>query len=49
MVRELFPDFKIFVADRIEDLDIKSKELLINATPVGLKETDPCLIKKEMN
>ena len=48
MVKELFPNMKISAAASIEALNIKGKDLLINATPIGLKKEDPCLIKKEM-
>lgn len=48
MVKGLFPSFFIKAVTSIEQLCIKDKDLLINATPVGMKETDPCLIKEEM-
>jgi shikimate dehydrogenase len=48
LIRVLFPDFKILAVDSIEELDLKNKDLLINATPVGLKEADPCLVSTEM-
>ena len=47
MAGELAPDCKIEIADSIEGLDIKNKDLLINATPIGLKESDPCLVTEE--
>lgn len=48
MIRSLFRNFEIHPVDNIEELKIKERDLLINATPVGMKETDPCLIKEEM-
>ena len=48
MIKSLPSSVKIFPVDSIEQLDIKNKDFLVNATPVGLKETDPCLIKEEM-
>ena len=48
MVKSLFADYPIFAVDSIEQLDIRNKDLLINATPVGLSKTDPCLVKEEM-
>jgi len=48
MIEDLFPGFNILAAPNIEDLDIINKELLVNATPIGLKESDPCLVKEEM-
>ncbi len=48
MIKSLFSDFPIYAVGAIEELKIKDKDLLINATPVGLKESDPCLVKEEM-
>lgn len=48
MVKSLFSNYQIFAVENIEQLDIRNKDLLINATPVGLSETDPCLVKEEM-
>ncbi|MCK5288409.1 MAG: shikimate dehydrogenase [Candidatus Omnitrophica bacterium] len=48
MVKELFPNMKISAVDSIEALNIKEKDLLVNATPVGLNKEDPCLVKKGM-
>lgn len=48
MIKSLFVNFRISPVDNIEQLDINQKDLLINATPIGLKGTDPCLIKEEM-
>lgn len=31
----------------IEKLDIQNSDLLINATPIGMKETDPCLVDEK--
>ena len=41
MIKKLFPHFPVTPAKRLEDLEIKNKDLLINATQTGLKETDP--------
>lgn len=43
MISALFPGFPVRAAGAITDLDVKHKDILVNATPVGLKETDPCL------
>lgn len=48
MVNELFPGFPILPVESVEQLDTRNKDLLINATPVGLSKTDPCLIRQEM-
>lgn len=42
-----FPQTKFDVAKRIEDLDLMNKDLLINACPVGMYSTDPCLVNPE--
>jgi len=39
-----FPKIKFDVASRIEDLDILNKDFLVNASPVGMRQSDPCLI-----
>ncbi len=48
MVKSLFPQFKIYAVESIEKLEIKDKDLLVNATPIGLKETDPVIVKEDM-
>lgn len=48
MLEELFPDLNAVAVDEIEQLSIIDKDLLINATPVGLKEDDPCLIDEDV-
>ena len=45
MIKVLFADFVMDSVDSVEQLNIKDKDVLINATPVGLKESDSCLIK----
>ena len=48
MLKGLFKNFPVKIVNSIDELDISSKDALINATPVGLKEGDPCLIDKKM-
>ena len=48
MLERLFPNLKILIADTVEDLKINNKNMLINATPVGLKDDDPCLVEEYM-
>ncbi len=48
MLGELFPELNISIAEGIEQLDIINKDLLINATPIGLAKNDPCLIEDSM-
>jgi len=48
MVKSLFPEFAISGVNSIDELGIRTKDLLVNCTPVGMKETDLCLVKEEM-
>ncbi len=36
------------VVASIDDLNIELADLLINATPVGMKDSDPCLVNEEL-
>ncbi len=47
MVKSSF-DFPIFAVDNIEGLEVLNKDLLINATPVGLNESDPLPVAEEL-
>ncbi|MFA5200252.1 MAG: shikimate dehydrogenase [Candidatus Omnitrophota bacterium] len=38
---------KFKVAASIEELAIYAKDLLVNCSPVGMRQTDPCLVKPE--
>ncbi len=44
MIKDIFSGFPVRSAAHLEELDIPHQDILINATPVGLKETDPLLI-----
>jgi len=48
MIKSLFGQCNIYNVDGVKQLDISNKDLLINATPIGLKDTDPCLVTEEM-
>lgn len=48
MVKSLAADFPIYVAKSIEDLKINNKDLLINATPLGLKPADNLPVEEKM-
>ncbi len=48
MLKGLFTNLQIKVVDSVDELDISSKDALINATPVGLKESDACLVSEKM-
>lgn len=41
-------DVDIRKAYSIEDLDIANCDLLVNATPIGMKEDDPCLVDEKL-
>jgi len=41
---EIFPDTQFVAAQNIDWLRLKEKDILINASPVGMKETDPLLV-----
>lgn len=43
-----FPKCNASYVNSIEELDIKNADLLINATPIGMKENDSCLINPEV-
>ncbi len=45
-LKEHFNNIGFRQAASLEELNIKNCDLLINATPVGMKETDPCLVDK---
>jgi len=38
----------VYYVENIEELKLSGKNLLINATPVGMKDSDSCLVKEEM-
>jgi len=46
-LKEHFADIEFKQSDSAEGLNIKSSDLLINATPIGMKETDACLVAAE--
>lgn len=48
LLEEIFPDLKLSIVDTVTGLDIRHKDLLVNATPVGLKGDDPCLVDEGM-
>jgi shikimate dehydrogenase len=47
IVREFFPNVAVQGVGQIEDLKIKESDILVNATPIGMKEADPLLVPKE--
>ena len=48
MIDALFPKFDISCVERAENLDIKNKDILVNCTPIGMKESDSSLISKDL-
>jgi len=45
---ELFPECRFRPAATLEGLGLKDKDLLINASPVGMRDEDPLLIEASM-
>jgi shikimate dehydrogenase len=48
MVKNLFPATRIFAVESVDKLKIKHKDILVNATPIGLKSTDPLIVDESM-
>ncbi len=48
IIKDLFKNFDIKSFDSIEQLNIQDKDILINATPIGMKDADSCLISEKM-
>jgi shikimate dehydrogenase len=46
-LRSEFKNIEIRAADSIAGLNIGEADLLLNATPVGMSEADPCLVDKK--
>jgi shikimate dehydrogenase len=46
-LKENFKDIGFKVANSIEGLNIGDCHLLVNATPIGMKDSDPCLVDKK--
>jgi len=42
-----FPETKFGVVGCLEDLNLSDKDLLVNASPVGMRQNDPCLFSAE--
>lgn len=40
---QIFPDTRFLAAESVEALKLKEKDILINASSIGMKETDPLL------
>lgn len=47
MIKGIFPAFNISAVSNIDELELEDKDLLVNATPVGLNETDPCPVSED--
>jgi len=48
MIKNIFPNFNVSVAESVEQLNIYDKTLLVNTTPVGMKEGDVSVVDKKM-
>jgi len=47
IVKEFYSEVDVRGVGSIEQLDITHADLFINATPIGMKEADPLLVKKQ--
>jgi shikimate dehydrogenase len=45
LVRKNFPDVSALSVGAIDDLFMQGTDLLVNATPNGMRESDPCLVR----
>ncbi|MFH1622032.1 MAG: shikimate dehydrogenase [Candidatus Omnitrophota bacterium] len=48
LIKCLFKGLDIKLVNSVAELDILNKDILINSTPVGMKDADPCLVSEEM-
>lgn len=48
MIKNVKNEFNIKVVDSIADLEIKKSDILINATPIGLKKSDPLIVDENL-
>ena len=46
--KDAFNQTKFSVVARIEELDLLNKDLLVNASPVGMRPNDPCLVEAKV-
>ena len=46
ILKEFYPDVGAQAVESLEGLNIQGADLLIHATPVGMKKTDPLLVEK---
>jgi len=47
-LKEVFPSLAVSFVSSVDELDISKRDILINATPVGMKKDDPCLVSERM-
>ncbi|MEI6631615.1 MAG: shikimate dehydrogenase [bacterium] len=47
-LQEGFSTCRLLAVNRIEGLKLKDKDLLVNASPVGMQPQDPCLVTEDM-
>jgi len=46
--KDMFSETKFLAVARIEELNLGNKDLLVNASPVGMRQDDPCLIEDKL-
>lgn len=47
-LKENFKNVEFRISDSVEGLNIKDCSLLVNATPIGMKEADPCIVEQDL-
>ena len=45
---QVFPEMQFLAAGSVEELKLNDKDILINASPVGMKSDDPLLVSPEL-
>ncbi len=46
--KDLFNQTKFLAVARMDELNLREKDLLVNASPVGMRPLDPCLVGSEL-
>ncbi len=47
-IKNIKPDCNVYNVDSVSGLKIEEKNILVNASPVGMKEADPCLVEESV-
>jgi shikimate dehydrogenase len=46
--KDIFNQIKFSAVARVEELNLQDKDLLVNASPVGMRPDDPCLVESRL-